>query len=113
MNSRGSGRHRVADGAIAETTGSSMGRVEPLMADQVGPFTVQYLGDSWFVGAPGAAQRIEDRAGLEAWLAVNGCLSDDELDFVGGSELRQRFLAELGAGTPHPTDRSERKEGVR
>ncbi len=58
------------------------------------------LNGQWFIGAPGAAQRIEDAAWLDTWLAANGSTGQDDLDFAGDHELQQRFRAELGAQNP-------------
>jgi hypothetical protein len=65
------------------------------MANPVGPFTVQWLNGHWFIGSPGAAQRIEDAAWLDAWLTANGSRGHGDLDFAGDREIEQRFLAEL------------------
>ncbi len=92
------GRHRVADGMVAESvverSGTEATDLQP--ADPVGPFAIQWLNDQWFVGFPGAAQRIEDSAWLDAWLAANGALGREELDFAGDRELEQRFVTDLG-----------------
>ncbi|MFL6099437.1 MAG: hypothetical protein ACJ71T_05735 [Actinomycetales bacterium] len=69
-----SGRHRVADRQ----------------------FTVQLLSEHWFIGVPGAAQRISDPATLDSWLAANGGLDRRDLDFAGDQALEQRFWAEMG-----------------
>jgi hypothetical protein len=63
-----------------------------------GPFTVQLLNDHWFIGLPGAAQRIEDPPGLELWLAANGGLDLTALDFGGDRDLEQRFRTHFDGG---------------
>ena len=65
-----------------------------------GPFTIQLLNDQWFIGWPGAAQRIEDSSALRAWMAANGGVDRSGLDFSGDRELEQRFWTEMDA---HPT----------
>ncbi len=104
MSSRSEGRHRVADGAAAETPSdqAEAGSTPLLPAGPAGRFTVQLLDDQWFVGGPGAAQRIENAAWLDAWLTANGSSGHADLDFAGDDALRERFAAELGAGSPNP-----------
>ena len=67
-----------------------------LPPDLPGPFTVQWLNDTWFVGHAGAAQRIEDGPWLGTWLAANGARGWADLDFAGDASLEQRFVTELG-----------------
>jgi hypothetical protein len=98
MSPRNEGRHRVADGAVADPPTLSDGPLAPpLPAAPIGPFTVQLLNGQWFIGGPGAAQRIEDAAWLDAWLLANGSTGHHDLDFAGDHELQQRFTLELGA----------------
>jgi hypothetical protein len=97
MSPRSEGRHRVADGAVADPPTLTNGQAAPpLAAAPVGPFTVQLLNDQWFIGSPGAAQRIEDAEWLDSWLAANGSTGQHDLDFAGDDDLRQRFRLELG-----------------
>jgi hypothetical protein len=67
-------------------------------AVSTGPFSVQWLNDHWFIGLPGAAQRIEDPPGLESWLAANGTADRSALDFGGDRDLEQRFWSEMDSG---------------
>jgi len=62
-----------------------------------GQFTVQLLSEQWFIGLPGAAQRINDAASLDSWLAANGGIDRRDLDFAGDGALEQRFWAEMGS----------------
>lgn len=93
------GQHRVADGAVADprlTTTGSLDPVPPVSAAAGGgPFTIQRLNDQWFIGWPGAAQRIEDPTGLDAWLVANGRTDRSALDFSGDRDLEQRFWTEM------------------
>ena len=90
------GRHRVADGAVADPGGFPAGDAPlRLAATPTGPFTVQLVNDTWFIGVPGAAQRIEDARWLESWLAANGAHGRNRLDFAGDRDLEQRFTTEL------------------
>jgi hypothetical protein len=73
-----------------------------LRTDPRRPFTVQLLNEHWFVGEPGAAQRIEDGAWLDTWLAANGARGRLDLDFAGDHALKERFLTELTGDTAHP-----------
>lgn len=93
------GLHRVADGEVAET-GLGPAHVAELIpaAGSTGRFTVQWLNDHWFIGLPGAAQRIEDQPGLDSWLAANGQLDRTALEFGGDRELEQRFWSEMDRG---------------
>jgi hypothetical protein len=76
-----------------------------------GPFTVQLLNGQWFIGSPGAAQRIEGAHWLDVWLAANGSTGHHDLDFGGDHALQQRFTVEFGAqqarGTTDPTQIGE------
>jgi hypothetical protein len=99
------GRHRVADGAVADTP---LGPAETigghLRADPGGRFTVQLLNDQWFIGEPGAAQRIEDATWLHNWLAANGSSGHGELDFAGDHQLSERFFADFPTDGQEPTN---------
>jgi hypothetical protein len=100
------GRHRVADGAVADTP---VGPPDPtvdghLRADAGGRLTVQLLNDQWFIGEAGAAQRIEDATWLHSWLAANGSSGPGELDFAGDHRLRERFFADFPADPQDPTN---------
>jgi hypothetical protein len=113
VSPRSEGRHRVADGAVAdppaETDGDEVAR--PLAVTPAGPFTVQRLNGQWFIGSPGAAQRIEDAPWLDTWLAANGSTGHHDLDFAGDRALQQRFAVEFGArrarATTDPTQIGE------
>jgi hypothetical protein len=99
--SRPEGRHRVADGQVAETAAGPSEVPEPALTRlPAGPFTVQLVADHWFVGLPGAGQRIDDAASLTSWLAANGQTDGGGLDFAGDSALEQRFWSEMGPLSP-------------
>jgi hypothetical protein len=91
------GRHRVADGAVADAPLDPAGFTSEaiLKADAGGRFTVQRLNDQWFIGEAGAAQRIEDGAWLDSWLTANGSSGHGDLDFAGDHELRERFQSDF------------------
>jgi hypothetical protein len=72
-----------------------------LSREPLGRFGVQFLEGHWFIGPPGAAQRIEDAQWLGNWLAANGSDSSQTLDFAGDRELERRFLTEFHRDT-HP-----------
>jgi hypothetical protein len=93
------GAHIVADGGVAETRVAPMNVVDSIpAAPSAGPFTVQLLNDHWFIGLPGAAQRIENALGLDSWLAANGRPDRTALDFGEDRDLEQRFWSELDSG---------------
>src|SRR5689334_25191476 len=95
--SRPEGRHRVADGGIAESQTGPRAVDDPLLSRvPAGPFTVQLVADHWYIGLPGAGQRLEDAAALSSWLAANGQPDTGGLDFAGDHELEQRFWSEMG-----------------
>jgi hypothetical protein len=90
------GRHRVADGAVADGAARTADAVvDPLLRSGGGRFTVQFLNDHWFIGEAGAAQRIEDAAWLDGWLVANGCSGHQDLDFSGDHQLKERFFTEF------------------
>lgn len=93
----GEGRHRVADGQVADTR-AELSDTQHSVVPRVpsGQFTVQLLSDQWFIGLPGAAQRIDDLAALDSWLAANGRTDRRDLDFAGDQALEQRFQSEMG-----------------
>jgi hypothetical protein len=92
------GQHRVADGAVADTRVSPTDGGPAIPADiSTGPFTVQRLNEQWFIGWPGAAQRIADPLELDSWLAANGGLGRASLDFGGNGDLEQQFWTEMEA----------------
>jgi hypothetical protein len=91
--------HRVADGGVADTGLGPETHADSIPAAlSTGPFTVQWLSDGWFVGLPGAAQRVEDPTGLDSWLAANGQMDRTALEFGGDRELEQRFWSEMDTG---------------
>lgn len=97
------GRHRVADGRVADTRAVLTDTQDSLLTRVPGgQFTVQLLSEQWFVGMPGAAQRINDAESLDSWLAANGGIDRRDLDFGGDEALEQRFWTELGPGSPSP-----------
>ena len=99
--SKSEGRHRVADGRVAESAAGPSEVPEPALTRTAGgPFTVQFLADHWFVGLPGAGQRVENAASLAAWLAANGQPDGGGLDFAGDSALEQRFWSDMGPMSP-------------
>ena len=100
------GRHRVADGAVADTPLGPADSADNshLRADAGGRFTVQLLNDQWFIGEPGVAQRIEDATWLNSWLAANGSSGHGELDFAGDHQLSERFFADFPADGLAPTN---------
>jgi hypothetical protein len=104
VNRKAEGRHRVDevppdDTALAPFESADQVPPSPLTPDLPGPFSVQFLDDHWFIGPPGAVQRIEDAQWLHNWLAANGFNGPDALDFSGDRDLEQRFLAELALGS--------------
>jgi hypothetical protein len=90
------GRHRVADGQVADTRDVLTDTQDGVVSrGPVGQFTVQLLSDQWFIGLPGAAQRIDDGTALDSWLAANGRTDRRDLDFAGDQTLEQRFHSEM------------------
>src|SRR5690349_9069301 len=93
---KGEGRHRVADGQAADTRAHLIEGDGPVLPRGPGSlYTVQDLAGHWFVGPPGAAQKIEDAASLDAWLSANGAIDRRVLDFGGDAQMERRFWAAM------------------
>jgi hypothetical protein len=65
VNRKAEGRHRVDevpldDTALAPLASADQPPLTPITPDLPGRFSVQLLDDHWFIGSPGAVQRIED-----------------------------------------------------
>jgi hypothetical protein len=103
VNRKAEGRHRVEevpldDTGLALPASTDQVPLTPITPDLPGRFSVQLLDDHWFIGPPGAVQRIEDAQWLDNWLAANGFNGPDALDFAGDHDLEQRFRTELATG---------------
>ena len=84
--------HRVADGGVADTGLGPETHADSIPAAlSTGPFTVQWLSDGWFVGLPGAAQRVEDPTGLDSWLAANGQMDRTSPRIQGNSKQEKQI----------------------
>jgi hypothetical protein len=79
---------------------------QPVTPDLPGQFSVQLLEGHWFIGPVGAVQRVEDAQWLQNWLAANGSIGPEVLDFAGDDDLRQRFVDEHALGPQPPSNPS-------